>query len=237
MEDANAGAAAWCAEVNSRVHTETQAVPDERVVASLGALRALPSLRPPLRRGEQRKVDRLSTVRFGSARYSVPARLVGQSVSVVASGNRITISTDDDIVAEHALVAPGEASLHDDHYGGPRKPPGRAVRPRTARERAFLDLGGVAEDFLRAAAAAGVARLPSELAGIVDLAAAWDADAVGAALERGLTFRRFNAADIASILAVGTAAPTPVDAGDTLAGDLPAVATRPLSAYALDEVT
>ena len=45
-------------------------------------LRPLPSLRPVLSRGESRKVDKLSTVRFGSARYSVPKELVGRSVEV-----------------------------------------------------------------------------------------------------------------------------------------------------------
>ncbi len=45
-------------------------------------------------------------------------------------------------LAEHTLVAPGETSILDDHYGGPRpERPRRAARPRTVVEKAFLGLG------------------------------------------------------------------------------------------------
>src|SRR5207237_10739550 len=66
LATANAAARAWCAEVNGRMHTETAAVPTERVQTERGLLRPVPLLRPPLRRGELRKVDRLGMVRFGS---------------------------------------------------------------------------------------------------------------------------------------------------------------------------
>jgi hypothetical protein len=42
----------------------------------------LPSLRARIGRPTLRKVDRLSCVRLGSARYSVPTRLVGRHVEV-----------------------------------------------------------------------------------------------------------------------------------------------------------
>src|SRR4029077_794214 len=74
---ANARAAAWCAEVNGVTHSEICAVPAERLVIERELLAPLPSLRASTGRQVLRKVDRLSCVRFGSARYSVPARLVG----------------------------------------------------------------------------------------------------------------------------------------------------------------
>ena len=60
------------------------AVPDDRLVTEREVLRPLPSLRleigpPPV----TRKVDRLSCVRFASARYSVPTRLIGTTVRLV----------------------------------------------------------------------------------------------------------------------------------------------------------
>jgi transposase len=237
LQDANAAAVVWCAEVNAAVHSEIAAVPAERLEIERQVLRPLPSLRPPLRRGQSRKVDRLATVRFGSARYSVPADLVGVQVEVAAEDQRIVIFHADTLVATHPLVAPGEVSIVDDHYGGPRRPPARAVRPRSAAERAFLQLGPVAEDFLRAAAAAGTNKLSSELAGIVELVAAWGRDEVIAALERALVFRRFTAADIRSILAAGTGVAQLVDEGAPIALDLPQVATRDLSAYSLEELS
>ncbi|MGH2353210.1 MAG: hypothetical protein ACRDJN_16510, partial [Chloroflexota bacterium] len=99
-------------------------------------------------------------------------------------------------------------------------------------------LGAPAEQFLRAAAAAGTLRLERELAAIVDLAAVWGREAVVAALERATRFRRFKAADVRAILEAGPGLPTPVRAGRPLvhlaqlALDLPEVPVRPLSAYA-----
>jgi hypothetical protein len=80
LDDAN-DARAWCVEVNGRQHSETRAVPDDRVVEERGVFGPLPSLR----RGAWRKVDELSTVRFGSAHCSVPRELVGRLESRTAT--------------------------------------------------------------------------------------------------------------------------------------------------------
>ena len=67
---ANKAAAAWCDEVNAAQHSEICAVPAERLEQERGLLGMLPSLRPELgARPASRKVDKLSCVRFGSARY------------------------------------------------------------------------------------------------------------------------------------------------------------------------
>jgi hypothetical protein len=131
-------------------------------------------------------------------------------------------------------VAPGECSIIDDHYGGPRRRPARAVRPRSGAERAFLGLGPAAESFLRAAAAAGTSKLGTELAHICALEAAWGREALVAAIERAAAFRRFRAADVRSILEAGPGLPTLVDEGEALVVDLPAVPVRSLEDYRLD---
>jgi transposase len=228
---ANAAAAAWCAEVNTRVHAETQAVPDERLVEERTLLRALPSLRPAMRHGVVRKVDKLSTVRIGSARYSVPHALVGQHVEVATADDRIEVWHDATLVASHRLVPPGGTSIRDAHYDRPARKPRRAVRARTATEKAFLALGEDAETFLRAAAAAGTQRLATHIAQIAALEAAHGRDALVAALRRAVEFRRFTADDVRAILAAGPTAPTPRPPGAALGGVLPAVPTRGLDAY------
>ena len=240
-DEANDACRAWCAEVNAREHSTIAAVAATRLVEERkllrplpSLLRPLPSLRPPLRRGERRRVDKLSTVRIGSARYSVPRELVGLDVMVIAADGEVLIERDDQLVARHPLVAPGEVSIIDEHYGGPRRGPSRAARPRSGSERAFLALGAIAETFLRDAAAAGTNKLASELAAIVELEAAWGRDALVAALERAHVFRRFRATDVRSILEAGAGVPTVVDEGDPLPGDLPVVATRSLDAYRLE---
>ena len=230
---ANAAARTWCAEVNARVHSEIAAVPVERLVVERERLRPLPALRPAVREGVMRKVDRLATVRFGSARYSVPHALVGSAVLVAALEGEVVIQQGAVEVARHRVVSPGEVALRDEHYGGARARPSRAVRPRTPGEVAFLGLGPTAETFLRAAAAAGTARLEAELGEIVTLADAWGRETLTKALDRATRFRRFRAADVRAILVAGVGVPTPVAAGAPLEAELPAVPIRPLSAYAL----
>jgi hypothetical protein len=233
-DEANDDCKRWCVEVNAQVHSTIAAVPNERLAEERNLLRSLPSLRPPLRRGERRRVDKLSTVRIGSARYSVPRELVGRDVQVIASNDEVTVEHDGEVVAWHRLVAPGEVSIIDEHYGGPRRGPTRAVRAKSGNERAFLALGTIAERFLRDAAAAGVTKLGTELGLIVALEAAWGRDALVAALERAVAFRRFKAADVRSILEAGAGVPTVVDQGDALTLDLPSVPTRSLDAYRLE---
>jgi transposase len=235
-DEANQAAKSWCAELNSRTHSTTCAVPDERLDEERQVLRPLPSLRPPLRRGELRKVDKLSTVRFGSARYSVPRELVGRKVEVIAGDSEVVIEHEGRLVGRHRLVAPGECSIVDDHYGGPRRSPARAVRPRSQSERAFLSLGPPAEAFLRAAAASGTVKLGTELAAIVDLEAAWGQAALIAAIERATSFRRFKAADVRSILETGAGAPDVGEPGEALVVDLPSVPVRSLDAYRLEDL-
>lgn len=234
LMEANEAARRWCAEVNGRLHSEISAIPAERLGQEASLFRPLPSLRPSLSSGELRKVDRLSTVRFGSARYSVPHELVGVHVSVVVQDGMVILCHQGIEVARHNLVAPGEVSTKDAHYGGPVRRPTRAIRPRSKAELALLSLGAIAEEFLRAAAAAGTSRLEGELSAIVDFEAAWGRAALIKALERAVRFSRFKASDIHSMLLAGDAVPTLTRPGEPLWLDLPAVPTRPLSAYALE---
>jgi transposase len=234
---ANAAAAAWCAEVNGAVHSEICAVPAERLVTERELLAPLPSLRASIGKMVTRKVDRLSCVRFASARYSVPARLIGTEVRLRTDDGRllVIVAATGEVVAEHTLVAPGEASVRDEHYGGPRPDtPRRAVRPKTAAEKQFCALGPVAEAFIIGAAASGATRLPAELAELNTLRAAHGDEEFLAALDRAVAFCRWRAADVRSILAAGAGVPGPkVATGDALALDLPVVPVRPLADYAI----
>jgi len=233
---ANAAAADWCAEVNGVVHSEICAVPAERLVMERELLAPLPSLRAGIGRQVTRKVDRLSCVRFASARYSVPVRLIGQTVGLRTDDGRLLVimTATGEVIAEHALVAPGEASVRDEHYGGPRPAPRRAVRPRTAAEKAFCALGPVAEAFITGAAAAGNTRLGPELAELNTLRAAHGEQLFLAALDRAAAFSRWRAADVRSILSAGAGVPGPAaEPGDALVLDLPVVPVRPLADYAL----
>ena len=228
---ANVAARAWCAEVNGRVHSEIAAPPGERLAIERELLHPLPSLRPPLRTGEPRKVDRTGMVRFGSGRYAVASELAGMVVEVRADDGEVVLTQHGRELIRHALVAPGEVALGP--YADRMRQPARGVRPKTAAEVTFLGFGAAAEAFLRVAAAAGTLRLEGELAQIADLEAAWGRDALIAALSRAVRYRRFKAADIRAILAAGSGVPALTPSGAQLSLNLPPVPERPLSAYAI----
>jgi transposase len=236
---ANASAAAWCEEVNAATHSEICAVPADRLETERPLLGVLPQLRCEIGpKPISRKVDKLSCVRFGSARYSVPNRLIGSQVIITVTDGQVQVleSFTGEVVAEHALVAPGETSILDEHYGFSRPDtPRRTPRPRTETERQFLALGPVAEAFLLGAAAAGVSKLPTELGQILTLHAAHGHDPLLAALSRAVEFGRWRADDVRSILAAAGAAPQPRPAGQALVLTLPSVPTRSLADYALTQ--
>jgi transposase len=235
LAGANTAARVWRDEVNAAVHSEIAAVPAERLIIERGLLGAVPSLRPRVGKAVVRKVDRLSCVRIGSARYSVPTRHIAKQVEVRVVDGQVDIVLLGVTIAQHGVVGPGETAIIDDHYGGARSAPRRPVRPRTAAEIEFCSLGPAADAFIKAAAAAGATTLGGDLDELAGLQAAHGRDALIAALERAVTFGRFRAADVRSILAAGTGVARPTEPGDALVIALPSVATRPLSAYAIGD--
>ena len=181
--------------MNGVPHSEICAVPAVRLDAERDLLTALPSLRPAIGKAAvTRKVDRLWCIRFGSARCSVPTRLIGQRVAVTESGGRLLVAdaVTGEVIASHAPAAPGEARVLDEHYGGPRPEPRRAVRAKTAAEKAFLALGQAAEAFLTGSAASGNTKLAADLDELAGLRAAHGDQALTAALERAVAFRRWR---------------------------------------------
>ena len=234
---ANDAAALWCAEVNAVEHSEICAVPEARLAKERELFGALPSLRPAIGKVVLRKVDRLSCVRFGSARYSVPTTLIGKRVEVQVVDGVIRVVHLGVTMATHALVAPGETSVVDEHYGSARPLPRRAPRPRTPAEHALIGLGPIGEAFLKGAAAAGVTKLASDLEVIAGLERAHGRAALIAALERAVAFGRWRATDVRSILEAGAGVPRRTAPGDALVVDLPAVPVRPLADYAPGELS
>ena len=233
LAGANAKGVAWCAEVNAQVHSEIAAVPAERLLVERPLLGDLPSLRAQIGKIVTRKVDKLSCVRFGSARYSVPNDHIGKEVSLRVRDGVITVVFLGEIVAEHLVVSPGETSICDDHYGGARPAPQRSVRPKSVAEKAFCSLGPVADAFIKGAAAQGMTGLARDLEELSQLEAIHGREPLLAALERAVVFGRFRAADVVSILHSGAGVPRPTRPGEALIVELPTVPVRSLSDYAM----
>ncbi len=234
LAEANAKGKMWCDEVNAAVHSEICVVPFDRLAVEVELLGALPSLRAQIGKVVTRKVDKLSCVRFGSARYSVPNKYIGKEVSLRVKDGVIHVVLLGEIIAEHMVVSPGETAINDDHYGGARPSPQRAVRPRSANEKAFCELGPIAERFIKGAAAQGMTGLARDLGELVGLEAIHGRATVIAALERAVAFGRFRASDVVSILHAGPGLPRPTRPGEALIIDLPTVPQRSLSDYAIE---
>ena len=228
---ANECGADWMQEVNAALHSEISAVPSTRLEVEVELLGPLPQLRAVAGKVIYRTVDKLSCVRFASARYSVPTQNIGKVVQLRVGDGRISVTLLGATLAEHLVVAPGETSILDDHYGGPRPKPQRALRPRTPDEVAFCALGPVAETFIKGAAASGVTSLKGDLGVLLRLERAYGRDALLAALERAVAFGRFHASDVESILIAGKGVARPTRPGEALVTALPVVSSRSLSDY------
>jgi transposase len=233
LATANEKGRVWCDEVNSVVHSEIAAVPAERLAKERELFSDLPSLRAAIGKIVTRKVDKLSCVRFGSARYSVPNDYIGRTVELRIKDGVIKVVFLGEIIAEHLVVSPGETSINDDHYGGPRPTPQRSVRPKSDAEKTFCSLGPVADAFIKGAAARGMTGLARDLEELSTLEAIHGREPVIAALERAVAFGRFRSADVVSILDSGVGVPRPTRPGEALIVELPMVPVRPLSDYAM----
>jgi hypothetical protein len=231
LRRANELAHDWMEEVNAAQHSEICCVPAERLEVERELLGPLPQLRAALGKVVYRTVDKLSCVRFASARYSVPMAHIGAVVEVRVGDGHLSVTHLGVVLAEHLVVAPGETSILDDHYGGPRAKPRRAVRPRTQNEVAFCTLGPVAELFIKRSAAAGMTSLKGDLEVLLRLERAHGREALLRALERAVEFGRFRAHDVESILFAGEDVARPTRVGEALVTQLPVVTSRPLSDY------
>jgi transposase len=234
----NETCAQWCTEVNTVTHSETCQVPMDRLDIERSLLRVLPMLRPRIGKCELRKVDKLSTIKIGGARYSAPHCLVGRHVECVTFDDTVTIyDTSGDVVAQHPQLPPGESSICDEHYPTPRALPSRRPVGRTDTEKVFLQLGEPAAMFITAGAAAGVTTLHREIADIVnDLLPAHGDEALVKAITRATRFGRFKAADVRSILAIGPVGLEHVTAGEPIVVTLPTVEVRSLDAYRIENL-
>jgi len=232
---ANAKGAAWCAEVNAELHSDICAIPAVRLEIERPLLGVLPSLRAQIGKVVVRKVDRLSCVRFGSARYSVPNDHIGRTVELRIRDGVITVVFLGKAIAEHLVVSPGETSINDDHYGGPRPRPQRSVRPKSTAEKTFCELGPVAEAFIKGAASRGMTGLARDVDLLSQLEHFHGRGVVIEALERAVAFGRFRAADVESIINSGSGVPRPRRAGQALIVELQTVPVRPLSDYAIGD--
>ena len=95
----------WTREIaDQRVHGTTGVAPAERFASEAGALRPLGGRAPfGQLRDLMRKVQADCAIDLDTNSYSVPWRLIGESVQVVVLGGRVIVRHAGEVVADHAL--------------------------------------------------------------------------------------------------------------------------------------
>jgi transposase len=196
---------AFCDEVNAREHRETRRQPAELLNEERHRLHPVPDEPYTVAFGVTRVVDDEATIRYGSARYSVPHQLVGDRVWVRVAGDELVVTHAGLVgaceVARHRLTTPGVPRIDPAHYpertSDPLHPRPRAQTPE---EIAFLDLGDGAERWLILAAASGAERIRTKIRRATELATLVGPGQVERALGLAAEAGRFADGDLESIL-------------------------------------
>jgi transposase len=195
----------FCEEVNARVHRETHRVPAELLIEERARLHRVPDEPYTVAFGVTRVVDEESTVRYGSARYSVPHQLVGERVWVRVDGEELVVAHVGQVgareAARHRLTTPGNPRIDPAHYPERTSDPLHPrPRPASPEEAAFLELGSGAERWLILAAASGAERIRTKIRRATELAALVGSDQVERALGLAAEAGRFADGDLESIV-------------------------------------
>ena len=205
-----AACAAFCTQVNSRVHRVTRRAPVEMLAEEQARLHRVPVAPHTVAFGVTRTVaTKTPMVAFEGGQYSVPHVLLGEQVWVrtygVGAGEQVIIvHVGDDgpvEVARHVRATPGSPRLDDAHF--PPAPAGalnRAPKARTPAESEFLALGEGARLWLTEAAAAGASRMRVKMAAAVTTAKLIGTGEVDWALGHAAVNARFGEGDLVSIL-------------------------------------
>lgn len=114
----------WLAEIaDVRIHGTTREKPiDLFEREERAAMKRLPPVRFEIVVWKRAKVHPDSHVVFERRLYSVPFRLVGQTIDIRAKGSSITIFANDERVATHSTRDPGMRSTVDAHLPAERAP-------------------------------------------------------------------------------------------------------------------
>jgi hypothetical protein len=117
LADANRQLQAWILqEAGNRIHGSTREQPLVRFAIEKPLLKPLPAVPPELATWAKVKVHRDSHVQFEKCLYSVPFKLIGQSLWLKATPVTVRIYRDHEMVAVHPrLHRAGARSTQDDH--------------------------------------------------------------------------------------------------------------------------
>lgn len=116
VADFNNQFTAWLRRANNRIHATTRVRPAEAVFEDRGAMLGFPPVLPDVGLRFSTRLPRDHYVRFETNDYSVDPRFVGRRVEVRVSLDRVVVTCDATVVADHArCLAKHQVLLAPDH--------------------------------------------------------------------------------------------------------------------------
>jgi transposase len=204
VNEANAELERWTRHVaGTRHHGQTGKRPLEQFEAlERTRLRPLPAASFELVAWHEAKVHRDSHVAFDKRLYSVPWRLLGQSVWIKATDTTVAIYHDDERVATHARGGPGYRTTVEGHLPEHRAP--LRHRGRAHWEERAAALGPEVADYVRDVFDSDpVLCQLGAVASIIQQLEAVPAERAQAACRRARHFGNYSSRGIRSILRKG----------------------------------
>lgn len=218
LQDANRQLQEWILnEAGNRKHGTTTQKPLSLFAIEKPLLRALPATPPELVVWAKVKVHRDAHVQFDKCLYSVPHRLMGQSLWLKAAPYVVCVYQDEQLLVSHARTfTPGSRRTLDAHL-----PPNAQAylmrNPSWCREQAER-IGSACHALVEQLFADRVLHNLRAVQGILGLEKSYGTTRVEAACKRALEFHNPRYGTVKSILKKGLdAQPNPNKAFDTLA--------------------
>jgi transposase len=207
----NETAAWWLAEIaDVRVHRQTKMRPIDRHAEERPHLIALPAQPFDTSEVVYRTVDAEGFVVYRQNFYSAPWRLIGQSVAVRVTEDRLTIYDPSFAAAADHLLWPRDV-VGQRRRGVDHEPPRDPQRRLERLGERFAEFGAAGTRFLEGLLAASRYG-KNQAERVLTLAAAYPRPDVVAALERAVRYGAFSLAAVQRILAARSRPRAPLDA-------------------------
>jgi hypothetical protein len=218
LTDANRQLQQWVLEeAGNRIHGSTYEKPLTRFATEQGLLTPLPDCPPEPATWARVKVHRDAHVQFEKCLYSVPFRLMGQTLWLKATAATVRIYKDHQLLATHPrLFKPGSRSTIDDHM----PPEALAYKMRDPQWclKQAQDIGIACHTLIEHLFADKVMTNLRGAQGVVGLKHKYGPARVEAACQRALDFDNARYGTVKTILKKGLdGLPTPEQTFDSLA--------------------
>jgi transposase len=198
LADVNRQAREWLDQVaNCRIHRETRQPPEQRFRPD--ALQPLPAADSDYRDTALALVHTDLRLCFDGNRYCVPARFVGQRLTVKADSGSVTLYHEQDEIVCYPRCWRRGQTLGAERFEKELLAQRPAAARSAAQQRLLALLGPAAETYLRHLAE-GDRSLPRQINELLELARHYGPAAVTAALAQAQAARAFGADYIANIL-------------------------------------